>query len=81
LWDGQVGILQVTDATENTVVIRALVSAATADATWDLRCEVREKLIAFLQSEYPGALPRRRNETVLARANGHDTGSGLSFAN
>jgi small-conductance mechanosensitive channel len=82
LWDGQVGILQVTDATENTVVIRALVSAATADATWDLRCEVREKLIAFMQSEYPGALPRRRNETVLSRPNGHDDAeTGLPFAN
>jgi len=29
-----------------------------------LRCEVREKLIEFLQREYPSALPRRRYETV-----------------
>ena len=66
LWDRQVATLQVTDASENTVEMRALVSARNADAAWDLRCEVREKLIAFLQSEYTNALPRRRNETFCA---------------
>ena len=69
-WDGQVAVLQVTDATENTVEMRALVSAANADNAWELRCEVREKLIAFLQREYPNALPRRRNETFVVRADG-----------
>ena len=64
-WDKQMASLQVTDANENTVQMRALVSAANADAAWDLRCEVREKLIAFLQSEYTNALPRRRNETLV----------------
>jgi small-conductance mechanosensitive channel len=65
-WDRQVANLQVTDASENTVEMRALVSAPNADAAWELRCEVREKLIAFLQSEYTNALPRRRNETLVA---------------
>jgi len=60
LWDGQVVNLQVTDATEGTVELRALVSARTSPAAWDLRCEVREKLIAFLQEELPGSLPRVR---------------------
>ena len=40
--------------------IRLLVSARSAPRTFDLRCEVREKMIAFLQSEYPFALPRTR---------------------
>jgi len=40
------------------------VSARTSDQAWDLRCEVREKLIAFLQNEHPGALPRHRAELV-----------------
>ena len=44
--------------------LRALVSANSAPAVWDLRCEVREKLIEFLQREYPSALPRRRYETL-----------------
>lgn len=60
LWDGQVVNLQVTDATEKTVELRALVSARTSPAAWDLRCEVREKLIAFLQDEIPSALPHVR---------------------
>ena len=67
-WDHQIANLQVTDANESTVEMRALVSAPNADAAWDLRCEVREKLIAFLQSEYTNALPRRRNETFVPRS-------------
>jgi small-conductance mechanosensitive channel len=66
LWDGQVVNLQVTDAREETVEVRALVSARDSGATFDLRCEVREKLIAFLGAEYPGALPRRRQQAAVA---------------
>lgn len=62
LWDGRVVGLVVTDATERTVQLRALVSAADASSAWDLRCHVREQLIAFLQREYPGCLPRVRAE-------------------
>jgi hypothetical protein len=40
------------------------VSANNASAAWDLRCEVREKLIEFLRSEHPESLPRSRNEAV-----------------
>ena len=66
LWDGRVANLQVTDAKERSIELRALVSARTASACWDLRCEVREKLIAFLQQDYPGALPRERAEVEVA---------------
>lgn len=62
LWDGKVAVLQVTDTPGSMVELRALVSASNAGQTWDLRCEVREGLIAFLQSEYPHALPRHRAE-------------------
>ncbi len=65
LWDGRVVVLQVTDATkDHTVELRALLSARSAPSAWDLRCEVREKLIAYLQEEYPDALPRTRQEFV-----------------
>lgn len=65
LWDGRVCVLQVTDANERTIELRALVSAADAGRAWDLRVSVREKLIAFLQRELPDCLPRLRveNET------------------
>ena len=64
LWDGQLVNLQMVEAGDKAVQLRALVSAANSAANWDLRCELREKLVAFLQAEYPLALPRSRNETV-----------------
>jgi small-conductance mechanosensitive channel len=60
LWNGKIASLQVSDCRETTIELRALVSANNASAVWDLRCEVREKLIDFLQREHPEALPRRR---------------------
>jgi len=50
-WDGKTARLEVTDMTADTMELRALVSARSAGQTWDLRCEVREKLLEFLQSE------------------------------
>jgi small-conductance mechanosensitive channel len=61
-WDGNIWRLQVTDATERTVQLRALMSAPDAGSAWNLRCEVREKLIEFLQKKYPGVLPKFRAE-------------------
>jgi len=61
-WDGKVCGLQVTNATDHTVELRALVSAADASLAWDLRCEVREKLLEFIQKKYPDALPKTRAE-------------------
>jgi small-conductance mechanosensitive channel len=66
LWDGRTCLLQVTDLTERSVQLRALVSASNAGRAWDLRCEVREHLIAFLQREHPDALPRMRLEPARA---------------
>jgi small-conductance mechanosensitive channel len=64
LWDRKVVNVQVTDTKERVIEVRVLVSAANASAAFDLRCEVREKLIAFLRKEHPESLPRSRNETV-----------------
>lgn len=50
-WDGKTARLEVTDMTTDTVELRALVSARSAGQAWDLRCEVREKMLEFLQSE------------------------------
>jgi small-conductance mechanosensitive channel len=60
LWDGAVVNLQVIDADARTIELRALVSARNAPQSWDLRCEMREKLIAFIRDEMPEALPRDR---------------------
>lgn len=61
LWDGRLVLLQVTDATEKAVQLRALLSATNAGNAWDLRCFVREHLVAFLR-EQPEALPVYRAE-------------------
>ena len=59
-WDRRVNVLQVTDSREQTLEVRALASAADASSGWDLRCEVRERLVAFIQRHYPDSLPRIR---------------------
>jgi small-conductance mechanosensitive channel len=61
-WDGKVCALEVTDASERGVEMRALVSASNASRLWDLRCEVRERLIEHLQQHHGTALPKTRVE-------------------
>lgn len=60
LWDERVCNLQVTEAGEHTMELRALVSARSSGQAWDLRVHVREKLIEFMQRAYPQCLPRTR---------------------
>ncbi len=60
LWDKRIVNLQVTNATEKTMELRALVSAANSSDAWDLRCFVREKLLDFLQQRFPESLPKVR---------------------
>ncbi|TBY74685.1 mechanosensitive ion channel [Rhizobium leguminosarum bv. viciae] len=60
LWDRRVVNVAVTDFRETVMEIRVLVSASNSNRTFDLRCEVREKLIDFIRREYPDALPRMR---------------------
>lgn len=60
LWNRRVKVLQVTDAKERTVESRILVSAKNSPTAWDLRVLVREKMIEFLQKNYPDALPKTR---------------------
>jgi small-conductance mechanosensitive channel len=59
-WDQRVCVLHVTDVKERTLELRALVSAADAPTAFELRCEVREKLVAFVQQHYPDCLPKTR---------------------
>ncbi|HEY5553299.1 MAG TPA: mechanosensitive ion channel domain-containing protein [Cellulomonas sp.] len=68
LWDHRVGILQVTEATGGLVRVRALASALDAPTLFDLRCYVREGLVAWVQRSAPDALPRTRLETVETAA-------------
>jgi small-conductance mechanosensitive channel len=60
LWDKRVCGLQVTDLKEHTMEIRCLVSSRNSSESFDLRCLVREQMIAFLRDNYPDAFPRVR---------------------
>ena len=60
LWDGKVCVLQVTNTSEHTLELRALMSAKDASTAWSLRCHVREKLVDFIQKNYPESLPKLR---------------------
>jgi small-conductance mechanosensitive channel len=67
-WDGTTAALQVTDFKEGSIELRCLMSARAPGQTFDLRCEVREKLIDFLQREHPEALPHSRQISLRADA-------------
>jgi hypothetical protein len=71
-WDGKVCVLQVTNATERSLELRALASSSDASKAWDLRCEIREQLVGFVQQNYPHSLPRVRAE--LDSRNGNRDG-------
>ncbi|WP_312185223.1 mechanosensitive ion channel family protein [Sphingobacterium sp.] len=60
LWDGKVNVLQVTDFKERTMEIRCLMSCRNSGQAFDLRCYVREEMIAYIQSNFPDALAKTR---------------------
>lgn len=67
LWDKKVLCVQVTDVKEAALEVRVVVSAADSGKLWNLRCELREKLVDFIRTEHPGALPRQRLEAHFDR--------------
>ena len=68
LWDKNVVNVQVTDAKESMIEIRALFSARDSGAAGDLASLVREQLIAFVQQECPEVLPHSRSENRVTIA-------------
>ena len=54
-WDGRVQNVQITDSKEWYKEIRILVSSADSSINWDLRVEVREEIINFINENYPGS--------------------------
>jgi small-conductance mechanosensitive channel len=79
LWDGKTWGLQVTDATYQSMQLRALMSARNGPTAFDLRCYVRENLIKFLQEKFPASLPQGRNRNIPETSGGsllHDDPAG-----
>ncbi len=75
-WDGKVEVVHVTDCTEKTMQFRLLMSAGNSPDAWELRCEVRERLIGYLQRHHPESLPRLR----LENSAGADAGTAADNA-
>ena len=71
-WDGRVCNVQVTDSSERAMQLRILVSSADSGRAFDLRCELRERLVDFIQRQFPQALPRMRAD-VAARPDNDDS--------
>ncbi len=72
LWTKKAWVLQVTDVKEDTMEIRALMTGKNSPQTWDLRCNVREKLIRFIANKYPEYLPTTRiklHEQIHSKSN------------
>lgn len=59
-WDGDIVNLQVTDITDRVAQVRCLASARNAPTAFDLRCEIREQMLAFMRDQCPEALPQDR---------------------
>jgi small-conductance mechanosensitive channel len=62
LWDKRFWSLQVSDASDKTMQLRILATAASSPQAWDLRCAIREQFIGYIQKNYPQCLPRVRAE-------------------
>ena len=45
--------------------VRILASARNAGRAFDLRCEIREHLLAYLQTDQPHAMPRHRSSIQM----------------
>ncbi|ONF95480.1 mechanosensitive ion channel family protein [Sphingomonas jeddahensis] len=59
-WDGRAFVLQVTDTKPDAIEVRVLATAKDAPTAFDLRCDIREAMLAFIREDMPEALPRRR---------------------
>jgi len=67
-WDGDTANLQVTDAVDGRMRLRAVVSAADGSVVWDLRCHVREGLVNWIRDHHPASLPKMRAEVTGERS-------------
>lgn len=74
-WDRRVCVLQLVDASDRAVQLRALVSAADSGRAWDLRCRIREGLVAYVQRSFPGYLPQLRTSLHEMHAEAASGGS------
>jgi len=78
LWAGKVCVMQISDFSETTAQLRAVMDARNSCDSWDLQCYVREKLIDYLREKYPESLPRYRAELDSKDGSDGQSGEGAS---
>lgn len=59
-WDGRILNVQITKTTEQYKEIRVLLSSADASRNWNLRTAIREKLVDFINVNYPDTFAKIR---------------------
>ena len=59
-WDRRAANALITGSEGGRITVRLVMSSKDSDDQWNLRCEVREKMITWLQREHPEALPVTR---------------------
>lgn len=79
-WDQRLCLIQVVEAGERAIQLRALVSAGDAGRCWDLRCKVREGLIDFVQRDYPQYLPHLRTDLTAGAPKNQESPNQFSNA-
>jgi small-conductance mechanosensitive channel len=67
LWDRRYWNLQVTDTTDRAMQLRVLATSTNSSTGWNLRCDIREKLIAYIQKHHPQSLPTSRAHLTVER--------------
>ena len=79
LWDGRVCVLHITDVNERAMQVRLLTSAQDSGTAFDLRCIIREEMIAFIAAHYPQALPRLRTalDPIEVKSSGQNNADAL----
>ena len=65
-WDGRRQAVQVTNTTSDAIEVRLLLSACDGATAFDLRCDIREGMLAWLRDHQPGAFVRHRSENSTA---------------
>lgn len=80
LWGGKVCVLQVSQLEQFTVQIRALMDARNSGDAWDIRCIVREQMIAFIAKNYPNSFPKYRSEFQATPSEGQSLSDSPSEA-
>jgi small-conductance mechanosensitive channel len=65
-WDGVTESVQVVDADDKAMQVRFLMSAGDSSTLWNLRCDMREGIIRYIQGSYPQHLPRHRAHMLEA---------------